>query len=414
MSHFKSYLAIQYKRTMRSFFVILAFSLALLIAAFSVAIVLLSGNSNNTKISVGIVGDGDDKLLNMGFSLLEQADTSRYTIEFVHLKNEGQAIKKLNSKEIGAYILIPEGFASSLTWGGNKKVDYVMANRGVAMGPLLTKEVVSVIENYIVETQRGVTAVCWRAENLGFPKSEVRKIDYDMSFKYVDLVTKRESLINIKEVGLSNSLSMPAYYICGFIVFFLLIWGVACCTLRVQTDCSLKKMLCARGTSAFSQIIAEYLPYLTVAAVTLLIPFVFVGIASSRVEFPVTELKYFLPSGYYKLIFKLLPVVFVITSMQFALYELVYGTVNAVLMQLFVASVLGYIGGCFYPINFFPDAVRVFSSLLPTGVAFSVVSAAIRSESNPGAAFACLLYGAFFMLVSLLVRRARINSSGVQ
>ncbi len=406
------YLSVQFKRTVRAYKNILAVTLVMLAAMLTVAGVMLSENSKNEgdiRAKVGMVGDGNDRMLKLCFSMLEHTDATRYTIEFSHFTTEADAIDSLRNNNLNAYIVVPEGFSDALMNGEVKQIRYVMAKSSESLSTALSRDVVLVVNNYIAETQAGLSGAWAYTKAISLPKEERYRLDTDMSIDYANLITDRENYVEITELGLGNSLSDIGYYVCGFTVFFLLIWGIACSSVRVHTTRALPRILRSRGLSTAAQVVGEYIPYLLSAIITVLIIFVGAGVTSAFIEFPIAELEYLLPADFLVLAVKLVPAIFALTAVQFLLYELVSGMINSVLVQFAIAAVLGYLGGCFYPIYFFPETVQRFSAVMPTGVAFNYFSGLLTGNTNKDALTLCAIYGVGALLFSALIRRGAIK-----
>ncbi len=412
MSFLKKYIKIQFKRAARLYVIVLALTLVLLTILGAVGFSMLQKRQNDEslkKVSVGIVGDKNDKILKMGIDLLKTIDTSSFSVEFTSFDNEDTAVSAIESGSIDTYVFVPKDFGKLLWRGKEAKLTYVMAKSGAGMGTLLTRDILKVVSNYIVKTQAGATAMCDYAEGKGFSNKQIDDIDLEISIDYIELIVKREEMADITEIGLGSSLSMIGYYICGFTVFFLLCFGITCSPLKIKKDNTLDKLLYSRGCGAFCQITAEYVPYFTISLITLIIPFFAVGIASNYMEFGVTELKYLLFGDYVFMPFKLIPVILLITAFQFLLYELVSGVISSVLLQFTVSVVLGYISGCFYPISFLPAAVQGVSAILPVGVAIDYFGAVLTQSLSLANLALCLLYAALLFGAAVAVRKFKIQ-----
>ncbi len=411
MREFGRYVLLHFKRTCRTYAVILALVVLLLAVIGAAGCGMLLEKKNDVsfqKVRLGLVGDGEDEMLQMGLSLMQMVDNSRFTVEIIPLEGEKEAVNAMQTRRIDAYALVPQGFAESLFTGENKKITYVMAESGASMSALLSRDVLEVVSNYIVETQIGATAMCSYARAQGSTQEEINTIDVELSLEYINMIAQRESLVEIRETGLGDNLSFAGYYICVLTVFFLLCFGIACCTLRTKHDYTLEKVLYAKGYGVVVQTAGEYLPYFAAGAVTLLIPYALAGAVSQFVEFGVPELEYLLPSDYLLLPVKLIPAVFLITALQFLLYELVTGMVNGVLLQFVAAVAQGYVSGCFYPVYFLPEAVQKTAAVLPTGVAIDYVTR-IFTDRPVGIKIAvCLLYGMALLALSGTMRKVRL------
>ncbi len=414
MRFFGKYLKLQFKRTARVYVIILALMLVLFTVIASVGLTMLKNSENDEsrqRIKVGIVGDKDDKFLNMGITMLQTIDVSNLSVEFFSFNDENDAIKAMENQTINTYVYVPADFGKKLWRSEDVKLTYVMAKSGASVSTLLTRDILNVVSNYIVKTQKGVTAMCNYAEDNGYTYEQVDEIDVDMSIEYIDLIVKREALAEINETGLGGSLSFVGYYICGFTVFFLLCFGITCCPLKVKKNNSLDKLLYSRGCGAFSQSIAEYLPYFAISFITLFIPFAVVGFASGSMDFGVAELEYFILSDYLAMPFKLIPVILVITAFQILMYELVSGVINSVLLQFTVAIILGYISGCFYPIYFLPQVVQNVSSVLPLRVAMEYFGVVLCDNADSQKLAVCLIYAVVLFALSVIIRKIKIQKS---
>jgi len=105
----------------------------------------------------------------------------------------------------------------------------------------------------------------------------------------------------------------------------------------------------------------------------------------------------------------MLPVIAVISAMQFLLYETATGAVNAILLQFFSAIGLGYVSGCLYPINFFPEKIRRLGAVLPTGTCRTYLEKSLISLDKGDELLLLTAWGIFFLGISVAVRRKKTN-----
>ena len=107
-----------------------------------------------------------------------------------------------------------------------------------------------------------------------------------------------------------------------------------------------------------------------------------------------------------------LPFMLLIVLLSVFLWELVPGTVNGILLQ-FIASIgIGYISGCFYPSNMFPEAVQSFASVLPTGVALSGLRDALSGDWSPLRLIICVIMSAALFAATCALRSFRLKKGG--
>ncbi len=414
MRRLAGYLRLQLKRTAKAYIGILALTLVLLCAVGAVGAAVLGERSEDesfAKLSVGVVGDKEDPMLKMGLTLLRETDNASIMIDFIDCTDEENALALMQSRELNAYVVIPDGFADALLSGENEKLRYVMARTGATMGAQLTREVIDVVSNYFIETQACCGALYNYARDAGIDREERVELDFDLSMRYTAAALDREKFTEVTEIGIGNNLSAVGYYVCGLTVFFVMAIGIAFCAVRVKSEHSLERLLYSRGYGACAQVLGEYLPYFAFVAVTVALPFIAAGVLSENFELPIGELEDLDLSDFISIFVGFLPAVFVITAMQFLLYELISGMINSVLVQFIVAVVMGYIGGCFYPLHFMPDAVQTAASMLPVGAAFNRFASLLTGASNTASLAVCAVYGAALMVLAAVARKLRIRLS---
>ncbi len=415
MNNFLKYLRAQTLRALKLYPAIIAFTLALVMG---VSIILLSlfGNRSrteeNTRIKVGIVGDLDNSYLDIGIAALQSMDTSRFYIEFVEL-SENEAKRQLSNGELKGYVNIPEGFVDSVADGGDLKLKYVMGNSPAVLSSLLMQEIIDVIGSIVTESQCAVYGYMDLLDETGVSKSVRNRLAEGMTVEYVDKILTREQWYDTKTLGFGMGLSFEAYYICAFITLLLLLWGTVCVNLLLKRDLSLQRLLFSKKRRVLGQIIAEYVPYLAVFAANLLILCTLAAVAFMGKEMPSYLPELTGAFSFIKLAFALIPAAFLISAMQFALYELTSSVVSAVLLQILVLVALSYASGLLYPLYSLPVTLQKIAAWLPTGVAFDYVSRVITADMGAAAALKSVVYGAAFLCVSAIVRHMKLRGSRI-
>ena len=250
---------------------------------------------------------------------------------------------------------------------------------------------------------RGAPVMAFIARDLGYEYDDRMAFNLELSTKYIATVLGRGNFADVREIGIGNNLSAVGYYACGLAVFFIMALGIAFCSVRVKGERTMDRLLYSRGYGAAAQVAGEYLPYLAAVCLILFIPLTAVGIMSEFMPIPIAELENWLFRDFVALGFKIIPAVFAVTAMQFLLYELTSGMINSVLLQFTVAIIMGYIGGCFYPLNFMPESVQKVACVLPVGVASDYIGNLMTGEG--GKPFACVLYGMALVALAFAVRR---------
>ena len=363
-------------------------------------------SENKQKVSIGIVGDVHDTYLGIGLSALENFDVSRFSIDFVEM-DEQNAINLLKNREISGYIKVPKGFIEGIYRGENKPAKYVTLNSPDGFGSIIMNEIATAVSGLITESQNGIYSM----QRLAYKYDKTDNLDKktnELNITYINYILDRNSSFEHKILGVSDSLSLGAYYICGITIFFLLIWGISCNKLLGNDNVSLSRILSASGICAKNQIFSELLAYVAITALTMCIAGVLSGVVFSNFDLGITEVS---GAGVFEglsFVVLILPVIIMVCAMHKAFYELVSGTVSRVLILFMLAVGLGYVSGCFYPDYFFPDSVQKIASLLPVGVGFSYMRKLMAESFGIFDFLLVSAYAFLFYLIALWARKRKV------
>ena len=413
MKRFVSYFRLQFKRSMKLFPTVLAVSVILLIAVAVLLVAVVSSDNNSLekkKFNIGIVGDTSESYLGLGIAAVETLDSSNMAINFKEM-SESEAKRALEAGTLNAYVVIPDGFVEAAVQGDIKKIAFVTTPGSVGFTSILKNEIAGLISELLVHSQKGVYATGSLMMDNGL-KNRSETMD-EMAIEYFSLILKRSELYKTEIVGVSDSLSLGGYLICGLPIFLLLIWGISCWFLFKTTSDALSRILCAKGYKSFRQVSAEYLAYLLLMLMTLsliLLPVLFLAPALSGF---VPEFADATPARLLSFALQLVPCVLLISAIQFFIYEAVPSMITSVLMQFVAAAVLSYLGGCIYPIGFFPDAIARISDYTPGGASRSFMTAFLSGADRLETA---LVMAGWFVVIfcsTVLLRSVRIRRENV-
>ena len=101
-----------------------------------------------------------------------------------------------------------------------------------------------------------------------------------------------------------------------------------------------------------------------------------------------------------------------VSSMQFFLYEATEGVISGVLLQFLVAVGMGYVAGCMYPSNFFPESLQRFGALTPAGAAKSFIGSLAAGGFRTGAFVILVVCFLGFFIGSVLLRKRNVAAEG--
>lgn len=404
------YLGLQLKRVVKVFPVIILTTMILTLGLglFVNIIVQLNGQEQSKqKVSVGVVGDADDSYLGIGIYALQHMDNSRFQVTFSEMERE-EAEKSLETGEISAFVVIPEGFVDSVVRGENMQVTYVTATGSRSINSVLMDEIVESVSELITKSQSGIFGM----QNALIEEKETDRfweLTDDLNIYYIQHILNRSDFFEVELLGYSNQLSFFGYYVCSMIMLFLLLWGMNGSYLFIKKDLSLARVLASKRVPAFLQVADEYLAYLVLIILSLLCVGGTVLIGTELEYIKIPEWEGVMMYEKWTFLLQLLPVAAMIAALQLLLYEFVSGVISGVLLQFLTAICLGYLSGCFYPISFFPERIQQAARLLPTGIGNRYIGLRFMGQSAGIELGALLLYAIVFLLGAMLVREIKIR-----
>ena len=374
---------------------------------------LIQGNDQgeqNTKFAVGIVGEFENDMLGLGISAIKSMDSSQYNLDILEL-DEKTAAEMLRRRQIIGYAVIPDGFVDEAMSGNVGHIDFVTNQYGIDLATMFKQELLDMISRILVESQNGTYAM---QDIILENKVDVSKYMHHtntLMASYVSMILSRSSALDCRVIGVSDELSFGGYMFSGISVLLMLLCGITCCPLFIKRDMALPKLLGANRCHALSQIAGEYSAYLCLTVLNMLPLTLLLMLFSGGAATLIPELDGMGVGGAVLIFVKFIPAVLAVTALQFLLYELTDSVVSGVLLQFICAIGLSYISGCFYPISFFPKSIQLLSSLTPSGIARSYLSALIADGDCRVELAALVAYTAILLGLAALARHRRIKNA---
>lgn len=406
----KKYFKLQLKSIFKIYPKILIITLVTILSIGLTGAALLYTNSQSDKqqkISIGIVGDLESTYLNIGLSALQNMDESRFYVDILEYSSLKDATRDLESRKINGYVHIPENYIENILRGRNKPAKYVTLNAPEGFGTIISSEIAEIVSAIVTQSQNGMYSM--QDISVEYLNKNTSANTDKLMLNYISSIVNRSKMYEITTLGIKDSLSFAGYYVCALLILIMLLWGISANRIFTSRNIGHSKLLSTFGVSPSSQVLSEYTAYL-IASMTTFLTFAFLfGCALQLYDFGIPELT---GAGVFSCIFfiiKLLPVIIVITMMQFAFYEIIKNPVASVLMQFILAIVLGYFSGCFYPNYFFPEIIQKIALLLPVGAGFSYARK-VMSGSVPFTDFCVLaIYIVLFFKTAALARKYKIT-----
>lgn len=401
------YLKLQIKKALRIYPEILFITLVTLLCIAVAAGVLLKNTLNSSeqkKFTIGIVENDKDPYLQAMIKLVEQMDTVRFAIETREMDTE-TAQEALKSGEISGYVDIPKNFMRSVLNGyNNYPISCVVNSASAGINVTLMEEFARLASNMFTEIQRGVYSVCEVAYDTERDEDIDEQVE-KINMIYANHVLNRSDLFKRRIVNADEKISYVGYYACSGLLFFMLMWGISSCRFFCGRNAMLEKLLRVHGMNSGNQLLCEYAAYFIVTAATVLGCWGLLAIFARIAGIAETE-RALLGIGF---AIKLIPVLLMLSMMQFTLYEVMSGTVGAVLAQFLAAVGFGYISGCFYPNTFFPELIRNTAEILPVGAAFAYMRGLACGEIAWRELGLNILYTGIFSAISVMLRKRKIR-----
>lgn len=340
------------------------------------------------RIGVGVVGNIENKYMKLGVEMLNNMDASRFSVKFESLDEEN-AKKALREGRIAGYFKIDKDFIEGLENGENRPVIYVSSSGGLMNE--LSKEVASVFSVLIVNSERVIYAVDeYLSEHKNVYDRETANTELNMSL--LKNVFTRGKIYNIETKALTGEVSVKDNYICAMIIILTALSGVGLGSLLSGKKDTLQEVLKSRGLSYISSIFCELI---TVTLYILILIIFGFGIFLLAINFLQDES--FISPDYFDFFCNIFAVSIMFASMHLFIYELIYQRVTAVLTEIILGISLCYIGGCIYPLSFFPDIIQKISVFLPSTAGKNILISGLGYRLDLFSLAVVFLYTVLFM-----------------
>lgn len=378
------------------------------VAALGVAIVKNNAERDDGEklLKVGVVGDMSQRYIELVIDTMKNLDDSRLSIDFVVME-EDDAKDAVRSGEVIGYLIIPDGFVDAAARAEFISTTYVTEGADTALGDALIAEFMQVAEKLADAAQSSVFGAERYMFDRGATWETADKLTDGFTLRYAEYMLKRNAVLDINIVGEAATVPLGAYYFSAFVLFFAMLFGIACASHLVRRDQSLPKLLSSRRLGATRQVVCEFAAYFIFSFIFLFVITVLGGAVVS--DESVASLTGGKTLGDFALIaLSLAPASAMIAAAQIFLYECASGVVGGVLLQFTAAISTAYISGYFYPSAFFPATVQKVARVLPGGVAFSYAKGLFaEGKTSSGALPFLLLYTALFIALASVVRKIK-------
>lgn len=405
------YFYVQLKRALRALPVVIV--TAMIISGCLLLLFIMMkriGNITDPQepLKVGVVGDIDEEYFKIGLAAMKHFDSSRFAVEIVEL-DEDEAIELTKEGKLSGYAVIPEGFVNSIMTGENRQITLVTANSSEDLMSQLVVEFMDQISGYLLETQNSIYGL----QRYMIDESmtdDIGKSVNDINLFYVNLVMRRDSLFApMQFIDTGNTVSSSAGYICGLTVFLVMLFGIAYSPVYTRRDLSLNAVLRSRGVGLVFQVAGEYLSYLFMMLLCILPLMSGIVYAVHRSGIVITEWEqgYFEDYGYF--VMGYIPVIIMFAALQYMLFLTADNFIAGVSLQFICAVVLAYLGGCLYPLSFFPEFIRKSAMYQPAGIAYRYLADILLVNDGKTALARMIIFTFVFLAAALMILDRRLK-----
>ncbi|MBE6767563.1 MAG: ABC transporter permease [Ruminococcaceae bacterium] len=349
----------------------------------------------NTVLRVGVAGDTDNPYFEFGMTALQTLDSSRFAVELVAME-ENAARRSLESGDIAAYVVVPEGFTEAALRGEILPIPCVVSAGTSGMVSLFKAEIADVVRDLLVESQKGIYGLSQSLAETGQPQKDHAD---RLALRLVTLILHRDKLYEAEEHGGADGLPLLPSLICGVAVALVWLIGLPYASALIRRDTALCRVLSAKGYTPLMQTAAEYAAYVTV-----LVPPVYALAALVfAVDMGMTAGE---KAG---LLLAAFPLVMLAAAFLLLVFYLVRDIVSGMLAAFFGAVALSYVSGCLYPLHTFPVAMQTVGAWLPTAFSHRYLAALVQGEGTLLLLCGVLGYTLLFFAAAVLVRYRRLN-----
>ena len=424
MLGFVDYFLVQLKRILRLFPGILAMALVVALAVFAVFYGIFNSSAykqQQMKYKLGLVGTADDDMLEMGVSLLENNDESRFMLELVQFDDEEEARNSLRQGKVSGYVLITDEFIDSMNALSNDiSLEYFVSSGQRGINNVISEEIADIASNIIVSSEKGLLTLEETLTNAGYPAEYTEFLIGQLLLVYVSSMMSRSDIAEFLELGLSNGLNTGDYYIITLGLFFILMMSFASVSFFLGRNKASFQFISAKGLGPAQQILAEYLVYflLNLAVVEIILGIIKLicsdkVLSKAGIDGEIIRNSYLIKSD-----INIIPAVIIFTALGFFLFNAIDGIISKLLTAFILYMGMAYLSGYFYPASFFPELLQKLGKIFPTGIAFSHVagySQPVGYLSSGGGLsrefciYGILIYTEVFLILSILIRRKQVK-----
>lgn len=401
------YLYLQIKRTRRILLYMVLCTIllvGLLLGAYSAITDSSISDDTQAKLNIAMCGDVEHPLIQMGITALRAVDNTRFSMNFL-IMDESEALSALESREIDAYVVIPDAFMQGALKGDLQKLKYVSSAGTVGVSTLFKDEITRAVSAIVSACQSGMLAFDTLTSQ--YPVISLEGIAFSpLALTYVEYILIRGNVYTVEDMGITDPLGMDGYLISGLSVLLLGLLMVPYGGLYIKKDNSLERILHTKGIKVHHQVMGEYfscffsMVVLMMTAVLVIYGINTIGLFQIREMFPA-----FSAGGIWLLVL----LTMLICAFLYFLFSFSENLVSGLLLTFFGHIALSFVSGCMYPLYFFPESIQRIAGYLPHSYGRLLISDILTGRYDLMHILPVLLYTLCFLAWSVLLHRRHIS-----
>lgn len=273
--------------------------------------------------------------------------------------SEDEAREMLESGEVKAAVIIPDGMIYTIMSGSNDLPARILYPGEPGLETIIFRQIVDSLSQMVASSQTGVYALYEIYDDFGASEKQQDKANSQLNDLYISTVLARDGLFSVQDVTATTT-SDPVLvgYLCSGLALLFLLFGINLCFFFVAPNRSVPSALTRLGLSDVFCTLADF----SAAFVCEWLIF-FVGcVAVSGICYAIGMISFFS-------IVRAILSCMICASFSCALSLLICHICRnkqACMIVTFVVSLLiMYMSGCLIPSAFLPDVLRGISAFLP-------------------------------------------------
>ena len=358
----------------------------------------------SARLKLAFVGSAEDSYFQSGLEVVQAYDSSRFAVETFQM-NEQEALQALQNGKIDAYVVIPDDYIKEAMAGRIGSLRYVSTTGAADLTTLFKEEITKVVSDIIMACEKAMYGADSAAQEMNV-SNRSGSFSYDISLTYVDYILNRTDTYNVHVLGIDDALGLDGYLFTGITILLIALAFISVSAVYIKKDFEFERLMASKGIGATAQTVVEY--FLLFVACGIIVFTISLLLNLFEPVFPLAFHRYtnMLSFKYFS---EILAVILVLSSFSYLLFQFSNEFVSGILLQFFGGLVLCFISGCLYPAYFFPEPIYKLSSVLPHGLARSLLTSCLTGESTAAGILPVVAYSVMFIITSILIRYLQLK-----